>query len=65
MKYACSLEGYCCSATVEDNKFKGVFMQLHPSPSGHERHILRYTTNVLYDTENEAVVAMEDALNKT
>ncbi len=64
MIYGCGLEGYVCSSENNEGKYQGIFMQLHPSPSGNERHILRFSTNKFYRTSNEAVLSMEKELNK-
>ncbi len=65
MKYKCGVEGYCTASEQPNGKFKGIFMELHPTPSGHPRHILRFSTNTEYETAGEASLALETILNKT
>lgn len=60
--YPCGLEGYSC-AGEKDGKYQGVFMQLHPTPSGNERHILRFSTKDYFPTPEEATYAIESILN--
>lgn len=52
--YFGGLKGYCCT-NEEDGKHRFIFMQKHPTPSGHERHILRFSSDVLFDTADEAL----------
>jgi len=60
--YPCGLEGYC-GAGEKDGKYKGVFMQLKPTPSGNERHVLRFSTKDWFPTQEEATCAIESILN--
>ncbi len=48
------IEGYSAAQETEPGKWQGLFFQLHPTPSGFERHILRFSTNCRYATAVEA-----------
>lgn len=52
--YFGGLEGYCCTENI-DGKYRFIFMQHHPTPSGNPRHILRFSSNVLFDMAEEAL----------
>lgn len=58
------LEGYCAAHQAEPGRWQGEFYQLHPTPSGFQRHILRFSTNTRYDTAKEANEEMEAAIKR-
>ena len=58
------VEGYCAAQETAPGEWQGLYFQLHPSPSGFEHHILRFSTNTRYPFKEQAVEEMEAAVER-
>ncbi len=58
------LEGYSAAQETEPGQWQGLFFQLHPTPSGFERHILRFSSSRRHPFKEQAVEEMDVAIKR-
>lgn len=58
------IEGYSASRQTSPGEWQGLFFQLRPTPSGFERHILRFSTQTRYPTGEEAAAEIQAAVDR-